>query len=568
MHIRKMIVSIVVMLCCVQMAMANVVTGVAAIPDHYYDAVDGKKGADNILTALNQCVSKGYHEINYKALEEHYLQTDFYADTLWDMYSTCRFTFEQANIPQKAVCDGWNKEHVCCQSWLGSGPMVSDMFNVYPTDARVNNLRSNYPYGVVGTNKGISGDPDHHALGKLGSSTTSRVETVYEPDDRYKGDFARTFFYMVARYRGNILNNGHGSEMFTSNPTNLTNYSLSFLLDWHRNDPVSEKEIDRNQGVYGEQNNRNPFIDYPDLVEYIWGTKVGQAVDLASMTPTCEGGGATPVGTVKYGVTWIVNGEVVQVDSVRENGTISALPETPASCSEESESFYCWCGAHWDGTLPDYLPDDAITVFTVSDMPIVNMDVTYYAVFAHKQTSETGGVESHKTIVFKDECADKQEVSALQFDDITLSFSKGTASQNVPKYYANGESVRCYAGNTMTVKAGDITSIAITFGSGDSNNAISVNTGTLDGSTWTGNADEVVFTIGGSSGNRRFAQLDITRNGQVIETEYTNFITSCEETDIDSLPVTPLQAMKILRDGQLLILRDNRLYTLTGQEVR
>ena len=111
-------------------AFGNVITGVAAIPDGYYDGVSGKKGADNILNALNTCISKNYKEISYKALEPHYLNTDFYSDTLWDMYSTCHFTYEDANVPQKKVCDGWNKEHVCCQSWLGSGPMVSDMFNV------------------------------------------------------------------------------------------------------------------------------------------------------------------------------------------------------------------------------------------------------------------------------------------------------------------------------------------------------------------------------------------------------------------------------------------------------
>jgi hypothetical protein len=84
---------------------------------------------------------------------------------------------------------------------------------------------------------------------------------------------------MVARYRNNVLNSGNGAKMFTSNPTNFTAYSLSFLLDWHRQDPVSQKEIDRNQAVYGIQHNRNPFIDYPELVEYIWGNKRGTAVD-------------------------------------------------------------------------------------------------------------------------------------------------------------------------------------------------------------------------------------------------------------------------------------------------
>ena len=170
-----------------QIGYANVVTGVAAIPENYYYDVDGKKNPDNILTALCGIIDN-HTVISYSGLEPYYEQTDFYNDTLWDMYSTCTFYMSHANVPQSAVCDGWNKEHVCCQSWLGSGPMVSDLFNVYPTDARINNLRSNYPYGVVGSGfNGFSKDPQHHGLGKLGTSTTSGIGTCYEPDDNYKG---------------------------------------------------------------------------------------------------------------------------------------------------------------------------------------------------------------------------------------------------------------------------------------------------------------------------------------------------------------------------------------------
>ena len=372
---------IVIVLCAVvaQAGWANVITGQAAVPQGYYNAVDNKGSAESILSALNSIINN-HTVISYSGLEPYYEQTDFYADTLWDTYSTCRFTMADANAPQSAVCDGWNKEHVCCQSWLGSGPMVSDLYNVYPTDARINNLRSNYPYGVVGSFSGFSKDPQHHGLGKLGSSTTSNVGTVYEPDDRYKGDFARTFFYMVARYRSNTLNSGNGSKMFTSNPTNLTSYSLSFLLDWHRNDPVSQKEIDRNQAVYGIQHNRNPFIDYPELVEYIWGTKVGQTVNLASMTPTCDGGGYTPGVTVKYGVTWSVCGAEVQVDSVIENRAITALPEPPVSCSATSETFMGWTTATISGTQAEA---PAVLYKQIADFPLVTADVTYYAVFAH-----------------------------------------------------------------------------------------------------------------------------------------------------------------------------------------
>ena len=76
-------------------AKANVVTGVAAVPDNYYAAVEGKSSAEAILAALNGIIS-GHTVINYDGLEPYYQQTDFYSDTLWDMYSTCRFVADDA----------------------------------------------------------------------------------------------------------------------------------------------------------------------------------------------------------------------------------------------------------------------------------------------------------------------------------------------------------------------------------------------------------------------------------------------------------------------------------------
>lgn len=561
----KKILYLVLCLLCSVSIFANVIEGVAAIPEGYYNGVSGKKTPAAILEALQTCISKNYNEISYKGLEPHYLNTDFYADTLWDMYSTCRFTYDDANVPQKYVCDGWNKEHVCCQSWLGNGPMVSDMFNVYPTDARVNNLRSNYPYGVVGSNKGISGDPDHHALGKLGTSTTNGVGTVYEPDDKYKGDFARTFFYMVARYRDKILNSGDGSTMFSSSPTDLTTYSLSFLLDWHRNDPVSQKEIDRNQAVYGEQNNRNPFIDYPDLVEYIWGTKKNQQVDLESMAPTCDGGGQPPVGKVKYGVSWSVNGTIVSVDSVVENKKIQTLPEPPESCSPTSNVFVGWSSAPIAG-----ITDEAPTLFTTTDQfPAVDADIIYYAVFAHAETIDNGKVERFESINMKAQgYGNGAEVTTITQHDVTVTFGKGTAGSNVPKYYNTGEAVRCYPGNTFTVTATEITKIVLTFGSGDSNNAITVSTGNLTGSTWTGSADEVVFSVGGSSGHRRIAQLDVTMNGSGAQTIYSAFLTSCDGTEDIENQESIIENRKLLINGHMYIQVGEQIYTITGQKMK
>lgn len=544
------------------MGFANVVTGVASIPDGYYDGVSGKKGADNILKALNTCISKNYNEISYKGLEPHYLKTDFYADTLWDMYSTCNFTYDMANIPQKYVCDGWNKEHVVCQSWLGTGPMVSDMFNVYPTDARVNNLRSNYPYGVVGTNKGISNDPEHHALGKLGTSalTGAGSNTVYEPDDRYKGDFARTFFYMVARYRDKTLNDGEGSSMFTSSPTNLTSYSLSFLLDWHRNDPVSMKEVDRNQGVYGEQNNRNPFIDYPELVEYIWGNKIGQQVDLSTMTPTCESLTPTPQTTTKYGVTWMVDGVELYTDSVVEGKKPSKLPAEPQSCSETSESFYGWAGGSWDGVLPNYLPMDIDEFSNIDYMPAVLFDVTYHAVFAHVEKEQGQGAvtATQDFSSYKRGNAVTQEKAG----NVTITFNKAGAS-NATTYYTE---VRCYAKSTIVITGAQMSEIVFTPGTNDKGNKLSPNTGTMvNDNKWTGNASSITFTVGGDNGYKGIGEITVTYEDNTVVTVYSDYLTNCgTATEVSNHVVNMPAARKVLRDGQLIIIVDDKEYNILG----
>ena len=553
---------VVILTLVAQMGFANVVTGVASIPDGYYDGVSGKKGTENILNALQTCISKNYNEISYKGLEPHYLKTDFYADTLWDMYSTCNFTYDMANIPQKYVCDGWNKEHVVCQSWLGSGPMVSDMFNVYPTDARVNNLRSNYPYGVVGTNKGISNDPEHHALGKLGTSalTGAGSNTVYEPDDRYKGDFARTFFYMVARYRDKTLNNGEGSSMFTSSPTNLTSYSLSFLLDWHRNDPVSMKEVDRNQGVYGEQNNRNPFIDYPELVEYIWGNKIGQQVDLSALTPTCESLTPTPQTTVKHGVTWMVNGVELYTDSVVEGKKPSKLPAEPTSCSETSESFYGWAGGSWDGVLPNYLPMDIDEFSNIDYMPAVLFDVTYHAVFAHVEKEQGQGAvtATQDFSSYKRGNAVTQEKAG----NVTITFNKAGAS-NATTYYTE---VRCYAKSTIVFTGAQMSEIVFTPGTNDKGNKLSPNTGTMvNDNKWTGNASSITFTVGGDSGYKGIGEITVTYEDNTVITVYSDYLTNCgTATEVSNHVVDMPVARKVLRDGQLIIIVDNKEYNILG----
>ena len=547
---------------------ANVVTGVAAVPDGYYNGVDGKTNPDNILDALRAIIDN-HTVISYAGLEPYYEMTDFYADTLWDMYSTCRFYMSDANVPQKAVCDGWNKEHVCCQSWLGSGPMVSDLFNVYPTDARVNNIRSNYPYGEVsGANgTGISKDPDHHAMGKKGSNTFPGYSGIaFEPHDDYKGDFARTFMYMVARYRENILNASvEGKVMFVSGKTNFTDYAKNLLMKWHRADPVSQKEIDRNQAVYDSiQHNRNPFIDYPELAEYIWGNRVGQAINLSSMTPTCEGGGYDPGQVTKYGVAWSVNGDILYVDSVIAGRAILALPDAPEPCSALSETFVGWTTAAIEDST-DQAPE---LLKTMADFPVVTGDRTYYAVFAHVQAGEQ--VEP-AVYTYDDDHQDGWTNTASKDGRAYWLLDQGKVLTSPTVNLAGLSSIqvnmRTYGGTSncnLDVKAGEtqIATIVATSGSALTDYTWT-NTGILSG--------ESPLTFSTNYGaNKGIGFTSVVINATGAGTTYSRFITQCGEIpqDLEKNGQLQMTNYKFFRDGQLLIQLNGKTYNALGAEVK
>jgi endonuclease I len=160
--------------------------------------------------------------------------------------------------------DCYNREHSFPQSWFNkASPMKSDLFHVYPTDGKVNGYRSSYPYGEVSNPTWTSQNGS-----KLGANTTpGYTGKVFEPIDEYKGDFARTYFYMATRY---YTEDAGWKNNAAVNGSQMKPWELNTLYQWHLQDTVSQKEIDRNNAVYGIQHNRNPFIDHPEWVDSIW----------------------------------------------------------------------------------------------------------------------------------------------------------------------------------------------------------------------------------------------------------------------------------------------------------
>ncbi len=246
----------------------------------YYQNANGKKGAQ-LKTALCGILWETRYNpaLSYNELWTAFHTTDVRSDgKIWDMYSD-KTNYEPGGSAQghnySGEGDSYNREHSFPASWFGSNtPMYTDLHHIYPTDGYINNRRSNYPFGETNGNTYKS----HNSFSKLGSCTVSGYTgTVFEPADEYKGDFARTYFYMVTCYEEKLADwySKNSESRATIDGTKypaFQSWQLNMLLKWAKDDPVSAKEIARNTVVKNLQGNRNPFIDYPGLEQYIWGS--------------------------------------------------------------------------------------------------------------------------------------------------------------------------------------------------------------------------------------------------------------------------------------------------------
>ena len=175
--------------------------------------------------------------------------------------------YENGNGTQS---NSWNREHIWPKSHGfpdDDDNAYTDVHNLKPCDRSVNSSR--------GTKDFDFGGNQHSEASDCLTDSDS-----WEPPDYVKGDIARILFYMVVRYDPGIdhENNTFDLELVdytTPNNTEPILGKLSSLLDWHLSDPVDDFEINRNQIIFGFQENRNPFIDHPNLVNYLWGDNVG-----------------------------------------------------------------------------------------------------------------------------------------------------------------------------------------------------------------------------------------------------------------------------------------------------
>lgn len=264
----------------------------------YYQSANGKKGAD-LKTALFNIV-KSPSVVSYAGLIDAYRKTDTRPDGyLRDWYSnTTNFrhdTDKAGNYKQEG--DVYNREHSVPSSWFSkASPMYSDVVHVIPADGYVNNRRSNYPFGEVGTATYQS----NNGYSKLGSCRTAGYSgTVFEPNDAVKGDIARIYFYMVTCYEDRIsgwTGNAVASQVLDGQKyPGLQQWTLDMMMRWAQLDPIDEVERARNEAVQEVQGNRNPFVDYPGLEAYIWGDKTDKPFSYDNFEGTGTVGVSEPI---------------------------------------------------------------------------------------------------------------------------------------------------------------------------------------------------------------------------------------------------------------------------------
>lgn len=300
----------------------------------YYKNADGLSG-EGLKTALSKIICGSLDAVGYNSLDEKYKITDKRADgTLRDWYdNTTKYNWTSG---------GWNKEHLVPQSWFKeASPMKSDIVHVVPTDSELNNTRGSDPLAEVGNKANDCPNGSYCLWGSC--KTPGYSGKVFEPNDEIKGDIARIYFYMATCYEDVILN--WKGKTTASTAYNVLDFSggskyqpfkqwyIDMLLRWAKEDPVDEIEIARNNGVKQVQNNRNPFVDYPGLEQYIWGSKKNDSFSYSNYVEPTEyviEYGSSGSGT--GGNTGDETGGGEQGSETPENATI-ALNNTFFNCS-------------------------------------------------------------------------------------------------------------------------------------------------------------------------------------------------------------------------------------------
>ena len=243
---------------------------------------------------------------------------------------------------------------------------------------------------------------------------------------------------------------------------------------------------------------------------------------------------------IEYTITWNVGDDPFKTKTT----TVSAINPLVLPTAPANNDLGCCADMFvgWTASTAKVVPTE--TIFSTTDeaqakYPSISSDMTFHAVFATPVPGAGNSLVTFNEMGY----ANEEAVSSVTLGDgmgngdATITFAKSTAATYSPTYYTIGEAVRTYAGNTITVDATyastTLTQIDLTFAKGENANTITASTGTITDGVWTGNAQSVTFTIGGTTGHRRIASIAVTT--EVTGDKYTNYITKCDLSNSASI---------------------------------
>ncbi|WP_090078900.1 endonuclease [Halpernia frigidisoli] len=279
----------------------------AQIPPGYYDATAGLDGY-KLKSVLYNIISNKTISWNYDSdlpqlygvtdLDKYYEKDNSYLDIYAEnptgpdkieFFPSDNQAFSHPIVGAGAAGEGsaLNREHIVPQFTFNSAyPMYSDLHFVVPADAKINQLRNFYPYGISKTTSAnlFYTFSNTSKIGNRENPGSDYKGRVYEPIAEFRGDIARMILYFAVRYESKL--SSFVALKYYSTVTQDATTDVGFLdgtmehafdpwflqqlLQWNQDDPVSQREIDRNNEIYGIQKNRNPFIDHPEWVNLIW----------------------------------------------------------------------------------------------------------------------------------------------------------------------------------------------------------------------------------------------------------------------------------------------------------
>ena len=475
----------------------------------YYQAADGMSGSA-LQAALGNIISN-HKNIGYDGLWNAYKTTDKRADgKVRDWYS-CKtnyvFDTDKAGSYSKEG-DCYNREHTVPQSWFNeSAPMKADVVHVVPTDGWVNGIRSSFPYAKVDPASVKQKDRVYNDYCMRGTSTTPGYSgTAFEPNDEIKGDLARIYFYMATCYYSQCGNWSGG--IFKSR--GLVQWTMDLMMEWSKQDPIDDIELARNEAVKSVQGNRNPFVDYPGLEEYIWGDKqdvifsydnYNSGETYAVAKPTFDPIAGTYYNSVEVtlscntegaSIFYTLNGEDASEQSTLYEGPITldelgtyeikAVAIKDGDRSAQASATYIIAEPGGGGGGGDVTPVDG-------EMALNNSTFN---------TGSSGVINSSSS----------EDLTYTQ-NGITVTYALGTGSQR----YANDSHIRLYQGNTLTVSVAQGTLTEIEFVTLNTSKQLEASVGTVSSYTWSGNTSSVTFNVNSGSGNLQVSKLNIKVNG-------------------------------------------------------